>query len=69
MNVNYLKVNDIIRTKYECCLSCQRRVFFSTKKTDATLVSYISNDYIVLSERTHSSYLFLNAKKIESTMT
>jgi hypothetical protein len=69
MNINDLKVNDKITTRYECSLSCQRRIFFSTKETGATSVSFISNDYIVLSERTDSSYLLLNAEKIESTIT
>ncbi len=69
MNVNDLKANDRIRTTFEYYLACKTRVFLKSKKTDSSLVSYISNDYVILSEYYNHDYfyIFLNAEKIEST--
>lgn len=63
MNINDLKVNDKIETEWEYSLACYTMKFIMTWETGATMVSYVSSDYIILS--TDSIYLFLNSEELK----
>jgi hypothetical protein len=70
MNVNDLKANDIIRTKFIYYLTCRTKFFLNAGKKDTAFVSYVSSDYIIFSGSGYYNhvYLFLNAEEIESTI-
>ncbi len=69
MNVNDLKVNDMIRAKFIYYFACNPAFFLNSGKADTAFVSYVSSDYIIFSGSRYYNhvYLLLNAEKIEST--